>query len=63
MSEQQFFYHFRKWVNGFQTKKDAALFLDVSTQFVGDMFHGRRKIPESVISKMGFVRKVTIVSK
>jgi len=54
MTPSQMFQKFRKFVGEFRNKKQAAEFFNISETYLGDMFHGRRRITDKIAQKMGY---------
>lgn len=63
MNEQTALDLFRKWVDGFTRKGDAALDLGVSHPYLTDLYRGTRPLTAKLLDHIGLVREVTIKRK
>ena len=60
MNEAQALLAFRKWVDRFPLKQDAAADLGISAPYLVDLYRGRRPITDRLLAHIGLVRTVTI---
>lgn len=54
---------FRRWVDGFPRKADAATHLGVSRTYVTELYKGTRGLTDKILEAIGLERKVSIRRK
>lgn len=63
MNEAQALKVFRRWVDGFPTKRMAAVDLRISPAYLNDLYWGGRPLTDKLLEHIGLIRQTTIKQK
>lgn len=63
MTEETALDLFRRWVDGFPKKQDAAAHLHISSPYLTDLYKGSRPLTDKILEAIGLERQVSIRRK
>ena len=53
----------RMMIKRYETKKSAAMALNISAVYLHDMLKGNRRIPDRILAKLGLQRKTSLIGR